>query len=29
VLKSHVEQSLGLVDDRKVVKELEPNWGAI
>jgi len=29
VLKAHVEQSLGLISDTKVIKELEPNWGAI
>lgn len=29
VLKAHVEQSLGLREDRKAIKEFEPNWGAI
>jgi|LakMenEpi03Aug12_release.lakeMendotaPanAssembly.Ray.scaffolds.fasta_scaffold3219188_1 hypothetical protein len=29
VLKAHVEQSLGLMNDTKVKKETEPNWGAI
>ena len=29
VLKAHVEQSLGLREDRKKTKEFEPNWGAI
>jgi hypothetical protein len=29
VLRAHVEQSFGLRKDRKLIKEIEPNWNAI
>jgi len=29
VLKAHVEQALGLDNDTKVIKEIEPNWSAM